>query len=668
MRLTGFWRRPAAVANIAPNSRALVTSAATFHEAVAATRRTPVDWWSERRRRRVFYSTIGAAAVEALRRRDPDRTARTIAAAERVLGHQFNLLGSGPYVPRDPDRPQRGGYLPIDWYLDPVRDLRFPRGVPHKQWNLLEMRPGNADIKHPWELARCQHWMTLAQALQLTGDDRFAQEIGRQLDDFVEANPTGVGVNWTCTMDVGLRAVNWAIALETVHACAALDEDFWLRAYGALHDHGVFIRNNLENTYEVTSNHYLSNLLGLLFLGRTFDDLSTGAEWTAFSRNAIEEEMRVQVLPDGADYESSIPYHRLVAELFLGALRLTEHAGAPMSGTYRARVHDMVSLLASVLRPDGLMPQLGDADDGRLHVFEGYGATSPQDPRHLFGPAAAMFGDASWAALGGAAAAWEAAWWGLDMSAMPAAHAAGEIAQLFPAAGLAVASTAAGHYLIVTNGVVGTNGFGNHKHNDLLSFEYHHGGTPLIVDPGSYVYTSDGQARNRFRSTASHNTVMIDRTEQNELRPDWLFRLFETSHAESIAYHAAADVVHYRGRHHGFERLADPVTHERTFTFDRRSGQLAIVDSLIGHGRHQAAWHFHLAPRVRADQVEERVVALCAGDRRWVLRVPAGMAVAIGDAEYSPSYGVTVPCMAIDLSLDVDLTGEQRYDFSIVTS
>ena len=42
--------------------------------------------------------------------------------------------------------------------------------------------------------------------------------------------------------------------------------------------------------------------------------------------------------------------------------------------------------------------------------------------------------------------------------------------------------------------------------------------------------------------------------------------------------------------------------------------------------------------------------------------------VAIGDAEYSPSYGVTVPCMAIDLSLDVDLTGEQRYDFSIVTS
>ena len=126
--------------------------------------------------------------------------------------------------------------------------------------------------------------------------------------------------------------------------------------------------------------------------------------------------------------------------------------------------------------------------------------------------------------------------------------------------------------------------------------------------------------------------------------------------------------MHYCGRHHGFERLADPVTHERTFTFDRRSGQLAIGDRLIGRGRHQAVWHFHLAPGVRADPVEDRLVSLCADGRRWIFRVPAGMALVIAGAEYSPSYGVTVPCMAINLSVDVDLAGEQQYDFSIAMS
>ncbi len=130
----------------------------------------------------------------------------------RILRHEFNLLGSGPYMPVDPDRRMdASGYQPIDWYLDPVSGLRFPRGIPLAQWNLERMRPGRADIKLPWELARCQHWPLLGQAYRLTGDDRFAVEIARELHDFMEANPIGIGVNWTCTMDVALRAANWAV-------------------------------------------------------------------------------------------------------------------------------------------------------------------------------------------------------------------------------------------------------------------------------------------------------------------------------------------------------------------------------------------------------------------------------------------------------------------------
>ena len=63
--------------------------------------------------------------------RHPDLVRATIDAAARVLRHEFDLLGSGPYTPVDPDRPaDASGYRPIDWYLDPVSGLRFPRGVP----------------------------------------------------------------------------------------------------------------------------------------------------------------------------------------------------------------------------------------------------------------------------------------------------------------------------------------------------------------------------------------------------------------------------------------------------------------------------------------------------------------------------------------------------------
>jgi uncharacterized heparinase superfamily protein len=312
------------------------------------------------------------------------------------------------------------------------------------------------------------------------------------------------------------------------------------------------------------------------------------------------------------------------------------------------------------------MPQVGDAEDGRLHVLTGYGSTTPQDPRHLFGPAAVMFARPDWRARGGPAGDWEASWWGLDANAvpLPAPAAVTPAAWLFPHAGIAVARAGDGHYLLVTNGIVGTNGFGNHKHNDQLSFEWHHGGTPLIVDPGSYVYTSDPEARNRFRSTAAHNTLSVDETEQNDLRPDWLFRMFETSNAETVSFDDRDGVMQYVGRHHGYERLADPVTHERTFRFVIRTGEFSFTDRVIGRGRHRLRWRLQIAPGVSVDHGPAAgAIVLSTPARQWTIRVPPALAVSIEPSAYSPSYGVQVASTVVTLSTDVTLDGDMSWAF-----
>ena len=649
-----LWRARAAPPPPAP------PPAPTFESEVATTS-DGAAWLQARRRVSRLYSSLSDERIATLKTGHPAQAAATIAAADRIRAHQFDLLGSGPFVPRDPNRAASGAYQPIDWYLDPVQQLRFPERVPHTKWNLLEMRPGLADVKFPWELSRCQHWLPLAQAFRLTGDVRYANEIFDQHDDFIDANPVGFGVNWTCTMDVALRALNWAMATELIQA-ASSDHTRIATLYSSLFDHGHFIERNLENKYEVTSNHFLSNVVGLFFLSVFFAGLPSARRWRESCRGWLEQEMKVQVLDDGADYESSIPYHRLVAELFMSAARLADADGAPLSAAYRGRLRAMIEFLNATLRPDGKLPQVGDADDGRVHIASDYTDWDPQDARHLLAPASAMFGEPAWCHAGYAWAEWEAAWWGLDL-AVPASRPTPDVGRLFPSAGVAVVRNQR-DYLLITNGVVGTNGFGNHKHNDLLSFEFHQAGVPLIVDPGSFVYTSNPDARNYFRSTAAHNTLVIDREEQNEFKTEWLFRMFAKALPEHLDFVVDASQARYRGRHNGYSSVDNPLLHERTFTLHHDTGALTIRDQLDGNGSHDLLWRFQCAPGVEA-VVDDGGAVLRAGGKRWTVRSHEGVPATIGSGWYSPSYGVRIAAPMVQFALDSVLVRGKGWTFTL---
>lgn len=641
-RLMAAWR---------PRQHSTKPLPTTLSLQLQVTRLESAQWIGRVRSASRLYGDPSDQTVAILRTQMPQSVAATLAAANEILHHQFKLLGSGPYVPVDPRRPAQNSYIPIDWYLDPVSGLRFPQGIPHTQWDLLKMRPGKADIKLPWELARCQHWPVLGQAWRISGDRRYALEMLRQLEDFMEANPVEVGIHWTCTMDVALRALNWALGLALIRKCPDVDNIALTAAYSHLFDHGTFIYNNLENKYEVTSNHYLSNVVGLFYLASVFHELPEAAVWNTFCRDALEREIQVQVLSDGADYESSIPYHRLVTELFLGAARLADFRKQPLSDNYRLRLKTMVDYMAAVLRPDGLMPQVGDADDGRLHIFSRYGTGFTQDPRHLFGPAALTLGEPAWLKHAGPDGAWESAWWGFDIAGVSFAD--NELpahANLFPKAGIAI-SRRGGEYLLISNGMVGTKGFGNHKHNDQLGFELHLDGNPLIVDPGSYVYTSDPEARNLFRGTRYHNTLSIDDEEQNEMRPEWLFRLFETAHAEHRHFHADEATFEYHGRHIGYERLSKgKVAHERRFRLLHGSRMLIISDLIDASGHHDLCWHFHLAPGITAGIPRAGFCIIDAMGQRYTLASLDGLEAQLGEAWYSPAYGVRLPCHSLDFA------------------
>ena len=249
----------------------------------------------------------------------PEAISATMESAERICAHRFDLLGSGP----TDLGPQ------IDWHRDFKSDFRWDPRV-----FSTRLRYGDvigADVKVPWELSRCQHLPTLGKAYWLTGDDRYATEFVAQLTHWMAENPPQFGVNWACTMDVAIRAFNWLWGYAFFHDAPQVTPAFRRALAGSLLAHGRHIRRTSSGVRTgspaTTTWRIWSGLVGLGFACPIFHEAQA---WREFSLAEIFREIERQVHPDGGDYESSIPYHRLVTEMFLAVAILCRRNGVAL--------------------------------------------------------------------------------------------------------------------------------------------------------------------------------------------------------------------------------------------------------------------------------------------------------------------------------------------------
>lgn len=577
------------------------------------------------------------AIAHALTVHAPDQLATLGRAAEAAANRTIDLLGSGPV---------HVGH-PVDWHRDFKSGRRWPADR-HCVRIVLDDVPG-ADVKVPWELSRCQHLPWLAQSALLSARDDHAREAAAQMREWIAGNPLEYGVNWVCAMDVGLRAINWIWTAALLARHEAIDDAFYAELMASLIDHGTFIAENLEEHSDgVRTNHYVADVLGMLYIGACLPQSPRASAWRAFSREALAREIQTQVLPDGASFESSIPYHRLVAEMFLSAALLERHQARPFAEPYLLRLEAMIEFTAAYTKPDGHAPQVGDADDGRVHVLSGHDA-DPRDHRHVLAAGAMLFGRDDWWRASGPR--WtEALWLGGARDARrvepPARHLPQVASRSFPDAGIHILRHGA-DMVILTAGRVGTAGLGNHKHNDLLAIEVQLAGEDVLVDAGTYLYTADPAARDAFRSTAAHNTVIIDGVEQNEIPKGVLFALHSNATPRLVAWEPTDTGGTVVAEHDGYGRLPAPVIHRRAVTLEPH-GAVRIQDALEGAptAAHRFTWTFTFAPGCGVEKPNaDWLVTLPSGRALRFRRTMTGVApVAEAVAGFvSPRYGVRVP-------------------------
>ena len=554
-----------------------------------------------------------------LSQRFPSISRDIVMHAEQILVHRFDLLGY--------ENLEYG--TDIDWHLDIVHGKRAPRR-PWRNVKYLDFEEVG-DSKITWELNRHQHLVTLAKACRLTGDERFGDEVVSQWKRWQAENPYLVGVNWASSLEVAFRSLSWIwvyfLLVETPSMTSELSREF----ARALAVSGRHIETYLS-TYFSPNTHLLGEAVALFAIGTLFSDLPKAEQWKSRGWEIVLKSAKEQVRPDGFYFEQSTYYHVYALDMFLHARILAQKNDVSIPVEFDQVLLKMLDALCALCRA-GIPPMIGDDDGGRL--FDG----RRNRAEHLFDPlctGAVLFerGDFKFF-VGGMRE--ETLWLlgpkGLDefetlKTCDPNAASVG-----LKESGLyLMADVETGQQLFVDAGPHGP----GHGHADALSIQLIRNGRVFLMDPGSYEYVGEGDARARYRGTSAHNTMLVDGLDQAEGKEPFGWERVPSVRVERWLTGTSFNLLDTS--HDGYERLMEPVTHRRS-VFHRKGQFWLVRDVASGQGSHHLELLWHLGPGLAPESAKDNLFAEGQDTLAFITEEGHGWAQSAHRGNWSPVYG-----------------------------
>jgi hypothetical protein len=591
---------------------------------------------------RFFFAGADVSSLCATLKQDfPSSADDIVSRAERICRHRFDLLG---YENLDYG-------AEIDWHCDLVHGKHAPR----KPWFKVKYLDFDevGDSKIIWELNRHQHFVTLAKAYWLSGDDKFVREIFAQWAHWQDANPHPIGINWASSLEVAFRSLSWMWTLSLLRECPLLTterRESWQSALGL---HGRHIETYLS-TYFSPNTHLLGEALALFFLGTLFRGPRRAERWRKKGWEILQGEALRQVRKDGFYFEQSTYYHVYALDIFLHARILGGLNGIPISNEFEQILQCMLSAL-SLLGRAGVPSMIGDDDGGRLF-----------DPRrnrseHMLDPlatGAVLYGRGDFKPIAGGPreeTLWLLGQQGLlDFDAVPTTQLIVGPAAL-PDSGLyLMADDKSGQQLLIDAGPLGP-GKAGHGHADALSICLVRKGRHLLLDPGTFEYVGAGGERARLRGTAAHNTMQVNGFDQADGTPPFSWKNPPQVKVEQWIRGHHFDL--FRGSHDGYLRLPSPVVHRR-FVFHKKQEFWMVCDQSQGSGAHQLDISWHIGSTLSPDSSRQNLFTSQHDSLELLTAESPGWSQSLSRDYCSPVYGRRELASVVKFSAQVELPAE----------
>lgn len=357
----------------------------------------------------------------------------------------------------------------VDWFANPTFNQ-------YREWT--------------WQLSRHPEWGILAERYRETGDERFAEGFVRFFTSWVRQavapekdTPGSETLCWR-TIETGIRMGGvWQWALHSFYRSPHMTDDVLVDWYKSVWEHGWRLRHNHR-----TGNWLIMEMNGLAQVGLLYPQFTDAPAWKAYALERLVEELDAQVYPDGFQVELSTGYHQVDIRNYQWLIDVYRAFEEPLPDAFHHALERMHAVNLWMMMPDGHLP---DVNDG------GWADVAP-----LMADAVASYperADFLWAHTRGA-------------QGRPPA----ETSLALPYAGYCLMRTGWEPDAVWALFDGGPFGYG-HQHEDKLNLLLHAYGRRLLTEGGNYAYDSS-EMRRYVLSTRAHNTIRVDRQDQNRRR------------------------------------------------------------------------------------------------------------------------------------------------------
>jgi hypothetical protein len=337
-----------------------------------------------------------------------------------------------------------------------------------------------------WQLSRHWDWKLLAHFYRKSGDARYAEAFVKMFRSWVQQAvvpqdaPGGATKTWR-TIEAGIRqGQTWPVTIHAFINAPALTDDDVVNWFKSTWEHGWRLRN-----FHRTHNWLIMEMNGLAQIGILYPFFKKSQEWKVYALDVLDEQLAVQVHPDGFQFELTTGYHQVNIRNYIKLMDVAKAYDQPVPPSFYEVMEKMFAANVKIVMPDFRLPDVNDGTWGKVGPMMEDGARYFPERE-----------DFAWA------------------------HTHGEEGS--PPDYESIAFDYAGYYIMRTGwqrdalyALFDGGPFGYaHQHEDKLNLIVYGYGRRLLTEAGKYAYDTS-EMRRYVLSTRGHNTIRVDGQDQN---------------------------------------------------------------------------------------------------------------------------------------------------------